>query len=86
MELHQMQAWCEKRKDVKRMPDTVKPPHVLNARDICSILGISLNNTYALMRSAGFPSIRVSARRYVVPQAAFEQWLEEQAHQKKAGG
>lgn len=61
-------------------------PRVFNARDLCVIWGMSLNNVYALMRFQGFPSIKVSARRYVVPEDAFNHWMEEQVQAKKAGG
>ena len=61
-------------------------PRVFNARDLCVILGMSLNNVYALMRSQGFPSIKVSPRRYVVPEDAFNRWMDEQVQAKKVGG
>lgn len=62
-----------------------KHMRTLNAYDISSSLGIALANAYRLMKRPDFPAIKVSARRYVVPEAAFQKWLEDQAEAKKAG-
>lgn len=59
---------------------------MLEARDISNILGIALGNAYKLMKRPDFPAIRVSARRYVVPEEAFRKWLEDQVEAKKAEG
>lgn len=58
---------------------------VLEARDLCSILGIALANAYKLMKRPDFPAIKVSARRYIVPEAAFRKWMDDQVEAKKAG-
>ena len=58
---------------------------MLEARDISNILGIALANAYKLMKRPDFPAIRVSARRYVVPEDAFRKWLEDQTEATKAG-
>ena len=50
----------------------------LNAKDIQEMLGIALGSVYKLMKRTGFPSIKVSARRTVIPKKAFEKWIEEQ--------
>ena len=63
-----------------------KVPRFLQARDICVAMNLSLSNVYNLMRSEGFPAIKVSPRRYVVPEDAFGRWLDEQVQAKKAGG
>lgn len=55
----------------------------LQARDISVAMGLSLGNVYTLMRSEGFPAIRVSTRRYVVPEDAFNRWLDEQVRLKQ---
>ncbi len=73
-------------KGSENLESTIQKPRVLNARDLCVIMSMSLNNVYALMRSNGFPAIKVSPRRYVVPEDAFNRWLEEQVQAKKAGG
>ena len=58
---------------------------MLEAQDIKEILGIALGSVYKLMKQPDFPAIRVSARRYVVPEDAFRKWLDEQAEAKKTG-
>ena len=58
---------------------------MLEAQDIKEILGIALGSVYKLMKQKGFPSIRVSARRWIVPEEAFRKWLNDQAEAKKAG-
>ena len=58
---------------------------MLEARDISNILGIALGNAYKLMKRPDFPAIRVSARRYVVPEDAFRKWLDDQTAKKAEG-
>ena len=58
---------------------------VLEARDISNIMHVALANAYKLMKRPDFPAIRVSARRWVVPEDAFRKWLADQAEAKKAG-
>lgn len=58
---------------------------MLKGTDISKILGIALANAYKLMKRPDFPAIKVSARRYIVPEDAFKRWLDEQAAKKAAG-
>lgn len=58
---------------------------MLEAQDIKEILGIALANAYKLMKRPDFPAIKVSARRYVVPEDAFRKWLDDQAAKKAEG-
>ena len=58
---------------------------MLEARDICVILNMALANAYKLMKRPDFPAIQISARRYVVPEKAFWNWLDEQIEKKKIG-
>ena len=58
---------------------------MLEAQDIKEILGIALGSVYKLMKQPDFPAIRISARRYVVPEEAFRKWLEDQAAKKAEG-
>lgn len=58
---------------------------MLEAQDIKEILGIALGSVYKLMKQPDFPAIRISARRYVVPEEAFKKWLEDQAAKKAEG-
>jgi len=54
-------------------------PLLLTAADITVITGLSKPIVYELMRRQDFPSIRMSAKRIVVPRDAFRNWLDEQA-------
>lgn len=58
---------------------------MLEAKDIKGILGISLGSVYKLMNRPDFPSIRVSDRRFVVPETAFRKWIDEQTEAKITG-
>lgn len=58
---------------------------MLEAQDIKEMLGIALGSVYKLMKRPDFPAIKVSARRYIVPEDAFRRWLDEQAAKKAAG-
>ncbi len=58
---------------------------MLEAQDIKEILHIALANAYKLMKRPDFPAIKVSARRYVVPEDSFRKWLDDQVEAKKAG-
>lgn len=53
-------------------------PLVLSVNDIASILVISKVSAYELVKSKGFPLIRVG-RRIKIPKAAFITWLDDQA-------
>ena len=52
-------------------------------REIAAMLGISVPSAYALAASEGFPSIRVSERRIVVPCEAFDKWMFDAANTSK---
>lgn len=54
-------------------------PLILNVPDIASILSISKVSAYGLVKSDGFPAVRVG-RRIKIPKAAFIDWLDKQAH------
>lgn len=58
---------------------------MLEARDICVMLNIALANAYKLMKQPDFPAIRVSERRYVVPEEHFYKWIDAQIEEKKNG-
>ncbi len=49
--------------------------------DIKEILGLGLNNTYDIVKSSGFPSIKIG-KRYLVPQIEFEKWLEKNVYKE----
>ena len=48
---------------------------MLTADDICSILKISKAKAYALMRSEGFPSVRIGSS-VRVSVSNFQKWIE----------
>lgn len=52
---------------------------VLNADELAAALGICRPAAYDLMHRRDFPSIQVTPRRFVVPKAALEEWLLQQA-------
>ena len=52
---------------------------VYSVPELALALGISKTTAYQLVRSEGFPAVRVSANRTVIPRAALDQWLAEQA-------
>ena len=52
---------------------------VLNADELAAALGICRPAAYDLMHRRDFPSIQVTPRRFVVPRAALEEWLLQQA-------
>ncbi len=53
-------------------------PLTLCAEDISSILGISREGAYRLLRSADFPTIRIG-KRMLTPKDEFIAWMKEKA-------
>ena len=49
-------------------------PLMLSVPDIASVLGISRAGAYELVRSDGFPSLRIGSR-IVVPKEKFIDWI-----------
>ncbi|MBR2782942.1 MAG: helix-turn-helix domain-containing protein [Firmicutes bacterium] len=47
--------------------------------ELAKLLGVSRPTAYALTHQTGFPSIRISDRRIIVPVDALRIWLAEQA-------
>lgn len=47
--------------------------------ELGEILGISRTTAYEVVCQEGFPAIRVSPRRIIVPKAGLEKWLEEES-------
>lgn len=62
---------------------TEKTKFVLDAPELAKALGICKPRAYELMRQKGFPSIQISERRFIVPRAALDKWLLEQANHDK---
>ena len=59
--------------------DSTTKKLVLDTSELAETLGICMPRAYELMRSIDFPAIQVSPRRRVVPRAALEKWLMQQA-------
>ena len=49
-------------------------PLMLSVPDVASVLGISRAGAYELVRSDGFPSLRIGSR-IVVPKERFINWI-----------
>ena len=49
-------------------------PLMLSVPDVASVLGISRAGAYELVRSAGFPALRIVSR-IVVPKERFIDWI-----------
>ena len=52
---------------------------VLNVEELAELLGISKPVAYELTRKSGFPAVRVSERRIIIPVDGLCRWLEVEA-------
>ncbi len=52
-------------------------PLYLNAKIVGAILGVSESSVYDLMRSKGFPTMRIG-KRMIVSKADFIEWMKKQ--------
>ena len=52
---------------------------VLNVEELAEVLGVSRPVAYELTRKSGFPAIRISERRIVIPVEGLRKWLEAEA-------
>ena len=53
----------------------------VSVEEMAVMLGISRSVAYQLTHEQGFPAIRVSERRLIIPIKSLERWLEERATQ-----
>lgn len=51
-------------------------PLFLNANIVSNVLGISKTSAYELVRSKGFPVLKIGSR-LVVPKEKFREWVEQ---------
>lgn len=51
----------------------------ISVDEMASMLGISRPVAYELTKREGFPAVRISERRIIVPVEALKKWLNEQA-------
>ncbi len=56
-----------------------KDKMTVSVEEMASMLGISRSVAYQLTHEQGFPAIRVSERRLIIPIKSLERWLEERA-------
>ncbi len=56
-----------------------KEKSCLAVDELRKLLGISKASAYALCRRDGFPAVRVSPRRIIIPIDALEEWLKANA-------
>ena len=49
----------------------------VSVKEMASMLGISVVRAYDLTKRKGFPAIRVSERRIIIPVEALNRWLAE---------
>lgn len=52
---------------------------VVNVNELAHMLGISRQVAYDLTKRPGFPAIRVSDRRIVIPTDKLHEWLDREA-------
>ena len=52
---------------------------VLNVEELANVLGISKPRAYDLTKKNGFPTVRVSERRIIIPVEGLCRWLESEA-------
>ena len=57
-------------------------PMIMTSKDVKQLLGINHNGVYELMRRKGFPAVRVSPRRIIIPRDRFLTWLDHAADQQ----
>lgn len=51
-------------------------PLMLSVQDVAIVLGISKTSAYELVRSKGFPVLKIGSR-LVVPKDKFREWVEQ---------
>ena len=61
----------------KPVTDPAQLPMALNAKQVAAVLGISRAGAYNLMRSEGFPTLRVG-NRMIVPKDKLLAWINAQ--------
>lgn len=47
----------------------------INVKELAAMLGISIPRAYDLTKQEGFPAIRISERRIIIPTEALNRWL-----------
>ena len=52
---------------------------MLSVYDLMEYLHIGQTNAYALVHTPGFPAVKITAQRYVIPVDLLDKWLAERA-------
>ena len=78
------ESFCIKNsKELIKLTPTIKNfeelPLILKVEEVGKILGVSRATAYTLVRSKGFPCVRVGAKLLVVPRDRFISWLHNNA-------
>lgn len=55
---------------------------VITVSELASMLQISKPTAYQLLNREGFPSVRISPRRIVIPLESLKEWLKENEKHK----
>ena len=51
----------------------------ITANELAQYLGVGRNRAYELIHTAGFPAVKISPRRIIIPLVALDEWLVEQS-------
>lgn len=70
-----------KRKEQRKV-DTTKL--TISPKELAKMLGVNTQTAYSLTKQKGFPAIRVSERRIIIPIDALNRWLNETAEAPKS--
>ena len=60
-------------------------PGVVDVPWVAAYLNINLNAAYALVKTPGFPCLKVG-KRFIIPREGFFRWLEQAAFNKQSCG
>lgn len=73
-----------KKKNEKRKELTMENKKLtVTVNEMAKMLGVSLPVAYDLTKKEGFPAIRISERRIVIPVEALNKWLNESANHSR---
>lgn len=48
---------------------------VYTVKEVAQLLGVSLPKMYAFVNTPGFPVVKLSERKTLIPKASLEEWL-----------
>lgn len=61
------------------MDDKAVEKLAYSVKELCEVLGIGEPVAYELVKRPGFPSVRVSKNRIIIPVAPLKKWLERES-------